>query len=393
MIYLDANATTPLVPEAIAAMHEAMEHAWANPSSIHRPGQRARHLIETARTDVARLIGCNDRELIFTSGGTEAADLAIRGVLAATGNRVVVTSPLEHSAVRDVVKRLAETKTIEVIWLAHDDMGRVLVNDLRHVLETRGKDIALVSVMTANNETGVLQPIAQMAALCRAAKVAMHTDATQSVGRMPIDFATLGVDLLSCSAHKLHGPKGAGALAVRRGLALVSVLAGGPQERGRRAGTENVAGIAGFGAAACSAREWLAGNGATQGGDLRTLLEQLILQSDPYAHVNFKDADRLWNTTSMAFEGLEAEAILLALSERGLAASAGAACSSGSLEPSPILLAIGLPETMAHGSLRFSLSRTTTEAEIRQAAAIIAECVASVRTTSIHAVRTPTARA
>jgi cysteine desulfurase len=233
----------------------------------------------------------------------------------------------------------------------------------------------------------VLQPIADIARMCRAAKVLLHTDATQWVGRVPTDFAAWGTDLLTCSAHKLHGPKGVGALAIRRGTPLLSVLAGGPQERERRAGTENVTGIAGFGAAATAARAWLEGDGAAKGAALRDLFEGLVCQADTSAVVNARSAPRLWNTSNIAFPRLEAEAILLALSERGVAASAGAACSSGSLEPSPVLLAMGLPETLAHGSVRFSLSRFTTENDVREAAATVIECVQRVRGSSSHALR------
>jgi cysteine desulfurase len=233
----------------------------------------------------------------------------------------------------------------------------------------------------------VLQPVKAVSEVCRAAGVTFHTDATQWVGKLPVDMATLGSDLLSCSAHKLHGPKGVGALAIRRGTPIEAVLAGGPQERERRAGTENVPGIAGFGVAAGMALSWLAGPGAEQGAALRDLLERLVLAAHPDARINAAEADRLWNTTNIAFPGLEAEAILLALSERGLAASAGAACSSGSLEPSPVLLAMGIPEAWAHGSVRFSLGRGTTEAQVREAAQRIELAVKAVRGSSAHAIR------
>ena len=387
MIYLDANATTQPLPEVVHAVQASLERTWANPSSIHRPGQAARHQVELARSEVAQLLGCTDRELVFTSGGTESADLAIRGALAGTRRRVLVTSRLEHSAVRDLCRRLHEDGVAEVVWLPNDTQGLVSIDALARVLSERGRDIALVSLMAANNETGVLQPIADIAHMCRAAKVLLHTDATQWVGRVPTDFAAWGTDLLTCSAHKLHGPKGVGALAIRRGTPLLSVLAGGPQERERRAGTENVTGIAGFGAAAAAARAWIAGNGAAQGAALRDLFEGLVCQADTSAVVNARSAPRLWNTSNIAFPRLEAEAILLALSERGVAASAGAACSSGSLEPSPVLLAMGLPETLAHGSVRFSLSRFTTENDVREAAATVIECVQRVRGSSSHALR------
>jgi cysteine desulfurase len=387
VIYLDANATTPPIPEAIAAVQAGLQENWANPSSIHRAGQAARHLVELARADVAALIGCSERELVFTSGGTEAADLAIRGTMQASGRRVLATSRLEHAAVRDLATRLAERGEAEVVWLEHDPHGRVLPQSLDQLLRARGPEVGLVSVMAANNETGILQPVRELAAIARAAGVAFHTDATQAVGRMPVSMTGLGVDLLTCAAHKLHGPKGIGALAIRRGVHVQATLCGGPQERERRAGTENVAGIAGFGAAARAARAWLEGPGIAEGARLRDLLESLLLQCEPNAQVHGADVPRLWNTTNIAFPRLEAEAILLALSERGVAASAGAACSSGSLEPSPVLLAMGIPPELAHGSVRFSLSRCTTEAEIRDAVTRIASAVAAVRATSTSAIR------
>ncbi len=387
MIYLDANATTPPLPEVVDAMRRCLEEAWANPSSIHRAGQAARHAVELARTEVAALVGCSERELVFTSGGTESADLAIRGSIAATGRKVIATSRLEHAAVRELAEHLGERGQAEVVWLPHDADGRVDVPAFRALLAARADEIAVASVMTANNETGILQPVAELAAAARACGVPFHTDATQAVGRIPVDARALGVDLLSCSAHKLHGPKGVGALAIRRGVHVRATLTGGPQERERRAGTENVPGIVGFGAAASAARAWLADAGPRRGAELRDLLERLVLAQEPHAVVHGAGVERLWNTANIAFPRLEAEAILLALSERGVAASAGAACSSGSLEPSPVLRAMGVDPELAHGSVRFSISRVNTEQEIRQAADQIGAAVRSVRDTSRHALR------
>lgn len=387
MIYLDANATTPPLPEVVAAVAGTLQENWANPSSIHRPGQAARHAVELARADVARLIGCSEREIVFTSGGTEAADLAIRGAMATSGRRLLVTSRLEHAAVRDLAARLQARGLAEVLWLDHDTQGRVQPESLRSIMHARAAEVALVSVMSANNETGVLQPIAELAAIARQAGVSFHTDATQAVGRMPVRMTELGVDLLSCSAHKLHGPKGVGALAVRRGTHLEATLCGGPQERERRAGTENVPGIVGFGCAAREAMQWLAGPGSRDGQALRDLLESLVRATDPTAVVHAAEAPRLWNTTNIAFPRLEAEAILLALSERGVAASAGAACSSGSLDPSPVLRAMGIAPELAHGSVRFSLHRFIREADVRTAATRIQDALAAVRASSPSAVR------
>jgi cysteine desulfurase len=387
VIYLDANATTPPLPEAIAAMQASLQENWANPSSIHRPGQAARHVVELARAEVAGLLGCSEREITFTSGGTEAADLAIRGAMQATGRRLLVTSRLEHAAVRDLAQQLSERGEAEVAWIEHDPHGRVQAKSLERLLKERAAEVGVVSVMAANNETGILQPVQELAAIARAAGVVFHTDATQAVGRIPVSMHAMGADLLSCSAHKLHGPKGVGALAVRRGVHLQATLCGGPQERERRAGTENVPGIAGFGMAARAARAWLEGTGMAEGSHLRDLLEKLVLAAQPGARAHGAEVPRLWNTTSIAFPRLEAEAILLALSERGVAASAGAACSSGSLEPSPVLLAMGIAPELAHGSVRFSLSRFTTEAEIREAASRIAAAVTAVRATSASALQ------
>jgi len=383
VIYLDANATTEPLPEVVEAVAQVMRDAWANASSVHRPGQAARHAVELARAEVASLLGCGEREVVFTSGGTESADLAIRGAMAASGRKLLVTSRLEHSAVRELATRLHERGQAEVVWLPHDDQGRVRPEGLEAVLAARAEQVAVVSVMAANNETGVLQPVAELAARCRAVGVPFHTDATQWVGKLPLDFAGWGVDLLSCSAHKLHGPKGVGALVVRRGVPLVATLAGGPQERERRAGTENVAGIVGFGVAAAAARDWLGKGGGSP--ECRDLLERLVRSALPEVTVNAASAPRLWNTTSLAFANLEAEAILLALSERGVAASAGAACSSGSLEPSPVLLAMGIPAAQAHGSVRFSTDRRTTAQDIHQAADRIVQAARVVRGDSSHA--------
>jgi cysteine desulfurase len=274
-----------------------------------------------------------------------------------------------------------------VLWLRHDSQGRVQADSLENLLREHRNEVGLVSVMTANNETGVIQPIAQLAAIARGAGVPFHTDATQVIGRIPVCMADLGVDLLSCSAHKLHGPKGIGALAIRRGVHVRATLTGGPQERERRAGTENVAGIVGFGAAASAARAWIADDGPRRGAELRDLLERLVLQQEPGAVVHGAGVERLWNTANIAFPRLEAEAILLALSERGVAASAGAACSSGSLEPSPVLRAMGVDPEIAHGSVRFSLHRASSETDIRTAARHITEAVSAVRASSSSAVR------
>ncbi|MBK7403171.1 MAG: cysteine desulfurase [Phycisphaerales bacterium] len=404
-IYLDNNATTRPSGAVCRAVEAAMTGLWANPSSVHRAGQEARHAVELARKDLAALVGVAPKELILTSGGTESIDLAIRGVLGAASLRTpagptakpnVVTSRIEHAAVRDLVGRLESRGSIEVRWLPLDRQGVVDARALPNLLDPA---TALVSVMWANNETGVIQPVHSIGEVCRARGVPFHCDAVQWVGKMgstgvgtPEHAAaparassgppSLPCDLLSFSAHKFHGPKGVGGLWVRRGLALEPQILGS-QEMDRRGGTENVGGIIGAGVAAREAREWLA-DPAQQArlATLRDRFEDGLLRRVPDAVVNGAGCPRVWNTTNVGFPSLEAEALLLLLSERGLCASAGAACSSGSLEPSPVLLAMGVPDALAHGSLRFSLSRETTEPEIDEAIGIIAAAVAQLRRSS-----------
>ncbi len=378
-IYLDNNATTRPAPQVVAAMTEALQSQWGNPSSMHRAGQAARRAVELARESVCHLIGCKDRELIFTSGGTEAANLAILGSLTAEPKRkVLVTSRLEHSAVRELAETLANDGT-EVIWIPNTHSGLVELDALNELLEQRAHEIALVSIMWVNNETGVIQPIDRIGALCREQGVRFHTDATQWVGKMPTDVSTLPIDMLSCAAHKFHGPKGIGALYVRSRVRIASQNIGGGQERGRRAGTENVTGIVGFGVAATLAQVWLDTKGREQIAALRDSFEQHILATVPDSSINAVEAPRLWDVTNIAFARLEAEAILLMLSERGVCASAGAACSSGSVEPSAVLLAMGIAPELAYGSIRFSLSRHTTQQEIDQAGEIVTQVIAKLR--------------
>jgi len=372
-IYLDSNATTAPAPEVIEAVARAMRDAWGNPSSVHRAGGEAKRVVELARESVARLIGCQEREIVFSSGGTEGANLAIRGSLEhAAANeqrrRVLVTTRFEHSAVRELAQQL-EKRGTEVVWLpsATGMAGTPDLDALESLLASRADEIALVSLMWANNETGAITDIARAGAICREAGVRFHTDATQWVGKMPTDFAALQVDIASFAAHKFHGPKGVGALYVRRNVRLTPQTYGGPQERERRGGTENVPAIVGMGAAADLARAWLAGDGAVHGAALRDRFEQAIVHATGGV-VHARHAPRLWNTTNIGFAKLEAEAILLLLSERGVYASAGAACSSGSLDPSPVLLAVGIAPEVAHGSIRFSLSRESTASECDEAA-------------------------
>jgi cysteine desulfurase len=377
-IHLDHNATTRPLPAVVEAVREGLVGGWGNPSSIHRAGMAARHAVELARESLAELLGAKPREIVFTSGGTESANLAIHGSIEhfSGGPRtLLVSSRLEHSAVRECAERL-KRRGQEVIWVPHDPDGVVDLASFEEILAQRGGEVAVVSLMAANNETGVLAPLQQIGERCRRAGVRLHVDAVQWVGRLPIDFASLPVDLLTCSGHKFHGPKGVGALVVRQGVRLSPQIVGGPQERERRGGTENVPGILGLGAAAREARAWLQGDGAARVESLRDRFEQAILAACPGAVAHGAGAPRLWNTSNIGFPRLEAEALLMILSERGVHASAGAACSSGSLDPSPVLLAMGIPPEIAHGSVRFSLGRDTTAEEIERAASEVIEAVA-----------------
>ena len=379
IIYLDSNATTQPAGEVVEAMGLALREGWHNPSSVHRPGQAARQQVELARESVAQLLGCKDREIVFTSGGTEADNLAILGSLdAQPDRRVIVTCRIEHSAVREPAEH-AEQRGAEVAWLPLENGGVVDCNALEDLLKKRAGEIAIVSVMWANNETGVIQPVETIGRLCRERGVRFHTDAVQWVGKMPADIGSLPIDMLSFSGHKFHGPKGAGGLYIRRAMRLVKRSIGGAQERERRGGTENTPGIVGLGAAARCAMEWLETGEARRIERMRDRFERGVLEAVRGAAVSSAGAPRLWNTSNIAFPRLEAEAILLLLSERGVCASAGAACSSGSLEPSPILLAMGLDPELAHGAVRFSLSRYTMDAEIDEALEIIPATIAKLR--------------
>lgn len=375
MIYLDNNATTRPDDPVVEAMREMLLEHWGNPSSVHRHGQRARARIELARREVAALLGASPREITFTSGGTESVACALLGVLRARrdpARRVIVTTSVEHSAVRELVQSLAGD--YEVRSLPLTPTGVVDAGALPELLTD---EVAVVSVQWANNETGAIQPVGEIARLCRERKIPFHSDATQWVGRMPTDAKASGIDAITFSAHKFHGPKGAGAVWTRRGLPIAPIMFGS-QESGRRGGTENTSGAVGMGVACRLAGQWLADEANRERvAAMRDRLEREILARCPGARVNGPAGadERLWNTTNIGFPRLEGEALLMLLSERGLCASAGAACSSGSLEPSPILLSMGVPPELAHGSIRFSLSRETTEAEIDEAIEIVSACV------------------
>lgn len=371
MVYLDNNATTRACGEAVRAARRVMEESWGNPSSVHRMGQMARREVELARGAVAELLGAHAREVVFTSGGTESIDLAVRGSVGASGKRVVVTTRVEHEAVRGLAEEMEKREGVEVRWLEVGRDGVVDVEKARGVIDG---DVGVVSVQWANNETGVVQPVREIGEMCRERGVTFHCDGTQWVGKMPARVEELGADLLTVSAHKFHGVKGCGALWVKRGVGVRARLVG-VQELERRGGTENVVGIAALGEAARAAREWLGDAGERERlRAMRDGFERAVLEGVRGAVVNGKGAERLWNTTNIGFRGVEGEALLLMMSERGVCASAGAACSSGSLEPSPVLLAMGVEEEVAHGSVRFSLSRETTEEELGEAVGVVVEC-------------------
>lgn len=368
-IYLDNNSTTRVAAEVVEAMEPFWREQFGNASSLHWAGQAARHAIETSREQVASLINASPREIVFTSGGTEADNLAILGTLAAypTKRHIVITA-VEHVAVHSLCERLAK-EGYRVTFLAVDGVGHL---DLDALSKSLSDDTALASVMYANNETGVIFPVRQVAELCAARGVPLHVDAVQAAGKIDLDVRQLGAKLMSISAHKIHGPKGAGALYVGKGARLRNQIVGGHQERDIRPGTENVAAIVGFGEAARLAKARLA-RGLDSLAALRDRLEDEILRQVPFARVIGDRIGRTLNTTNMGFANLEAEAILIALSESGVCASSGSACSSGSLEPSHVLKAMGIEESIAHGAIRFSLSHETTQEEIDQAVAIVAD--------------------
>jgi len=374
VVYLDNNATTKPAPEVVAAMMPYLTELYGNPSSVHRFGQRARQGIDEARAQVAGLLGCADSELLFTGGGTEAVNTAVRGLLAARSPRKrIVTTTVEHSATRELCQQLAK-EGAEVVEVPVDHEGRLDMDQLRDAITD---DAALVTIMWANNETGVLFPVTEIAELCRAKRVPFHCDATQAIGKVPVNVAEVGFDAVSFASHKFHGHKGVGGLFVRRGLRFRPLLIGGPQERGRRGGTENVPGLVGMGKAAELAKAALPQ--MSRVAELRDRLEGEILARIDDAHVNGTTDARLPNTTNIGFARLEAEAILLLLSEQGICASAGAACSSGSLEPSHVLRAMKVDERIAHGAIRFSLSRYTTDAEIDRALDVLPGVIKRLR--------------
>lgn len=358
-VYLDHNATTPLDPAVLTAMLPYLRDLFGNASSHHFGGRPARQAVDRARAAVAALVGADPPEVVFTSGATESDNLALRGVAEAHAGCHVVTTAVEHSAVLATCEAL-ERRGHRVTRLGVDRQGAL---DLAALDAALTPDTRIVSVMLANNETGVLFPVADVARRCAARGVLLHCDATQAIGKVPVDVRAMGIDLLSLSAHKLNGPKGVGALVVRRGLALVPHQTGGSQERGRRGGTENVPGIVGLGMAAQRAAERLAAGAPERVAALRDRLEARLVEVVPETTVN-GGSPRLPNTTNLGFRGIEGEGALLALDLAGIAASSGSACAAGAVDPSHVLLAMGLSREAAQASLRLSLGHETTDADV-----------------------------
>jgi cysteine desulfurase len=360
-IYFDNNATTRVLPEAFEAMRPFLTELYGNPSSIHRFGSQVGEKIAEARAQVAALVGASDPvEVIFTSCGTEGDNAAIRGLLEARAEkRHIVTTQVEHPAVLGLCQHL-EKKGYRVTWLGVDQDGMLDLDELRAALTD---DTALVSIMYANNETGVIFPIGEIGQMVRAKGIPLHVDAVQAAGKLPLQVKELAMDLLTISGHKFHGPKGVGALYVRRGITLPPFMIGGHQERNRRAGTENVAGIIGMGSAAEFAFNHLAED-SKQVRRLRDQLEESLLKSCPDCRVNGGRQNRLPNTSNVSFKYLEGESILVLLDQYGICASTGSACTAGSSEPSHVLRAMGVPAEWLQGAVRFSLSRFNTGAEV-----------------------------
>jgi cysteine desulfurase len=360
-VYLDHNATTPVDPAVASVIGAVLQSEFGNPSSVHHFGQRAKALLDDARSSVAALIGAQPGDVVFTGSGTESDNAAIRGAaeaLESTGRRHLIATALEHEAVLNTLKALVR-RGWRITLLPVDASGVVSPDSLAAAISD---DTALVSVMHANNEVGTIQPVAEFAAIAKRHGALMHTDAVQSAGKIAIDVAALGIDLLSISAHKLNGPKGAGALWIRRGTRLTAFATGGRQERGRRAGTENVPGIAGFGIAADLARTKLPEE-SSRLALLRNRLETLVCERVSGTVIN-ATGPRVPNTTNISFDRVEAESLLIALDLEGIAVSTGSACSSGTLEPSHVLKAMGLPSHRTQNSIRFSLGAGNTEVDI-----------------------------
>jgi cysteine desulfurase len=372
-IYLDNNATTPVLPEVFEAMRPYFGEHFGNASSIHHHGQETRAAVEWARDLVAQLLGCRAPEIVFTSGGTEGDNLAIAGLTSAGDH--IITSSIEHHAVLHACKRLEETGC-DVTYVPVDGRGLLDPDDVRRALRPNTK---LISIMMANNETGVLQPVEEMGKIAAEADVCFHTDAVQAASKVPIDVKRIGCDALSISGHKMHAPQGVGALYVRKGIRVQPLFYGGRHERSRRAGTENVPGIVALGRAAELAMQAFERGDDKKISALRDRLERGILAQVEEAGVNGDAALRVPNTSSIYFEHIEGESMVIALDLKGLAVSTGAACSSGAIEPSHVLTAMGLRAGRTRASLRFSLGKQNTTEDIDMALALVPETVARLR--------------
>jgi len=372
-IYLDNNATTPVLPEVFEAMRPYFEEHFGNASSIHHHGQETRAAVETARDSVANLLGCQPSEVVFTSGGTESDNLAISGLIKAGDH--VITSSIEHHAVLHAAKHLEELGC-QVTVLPVD--GRCLIDpaDVKRALRPNTK---LITIMMANNETGVLQPVEEIGKIAGEAGVVFHTDAVQAAGKVAIDVNRIGCHALSISGHKLHAPQGTGALYVKKGTRLQPLFHGGRHERSRRAGTENVPGIVGLGKAAQLAKAGLDGGAVNKISVMRDRLEQAILSQIEETRLNGEGVPRVPNTTNIRFDHIEGEALVIALDLKGVAVSTGAACSSGAIEPSHVLIAMGLRSDQARASIRFSLGKQTVEEDIDFALTLVPPTVARLR--------------
>jgi cysteine desulfurase len=372
-VYLDNNATTPVLPEVLDAMRPFFTEHFGNASSIHHHGQETRSAVERSRETVALLLGCRASEIVFTSGGTEADNLAIFG-LVKPGDHII-TSTIEHHAVLNSCKHLQETGH-QVTFVPVDGKGQVSPEDVRRALRPNTK---LISIMMANNETGVLQPVEEIGTIAAEADLYFHTDAVQAVGKVPTDVKSIGCDLLSISGHKLHAPQGVGALYVRKGTILQPMMLGGRHERSRRAGTENVAGIVGLGKAAELAQTSLRDGGTDKMAAMRDRMEHTLLQQVEASGVNAAGTRRVPNTTNIYFDHIEGEAMVIALDLKGLAVSTGAACSSGALEPSHVLVAMGMSADRARASIRFSLGKQNTAEDVDFTLGLVPATIARLR--------------
>ncbi|GAB6067646.1 cysteine desulfurase NifS [Methylothermus subterraneus] len=375
MIYLDHNATTPLDERVVEAMLPFLRTGYGNPSALHRLGRLARDAVEQARAQVAALVGAHPSQVVFTSGGTEANNLALKGWVQAHPGKAIAVSAIEHASVSEAADWL-EQRGVAVYRLPVDGSGCVRVEGLEE-LSARAP-LGLVSCMLANNETGVLQPVAELAQIAQDKGICLHTDAVQAVGRVPVDFQALGVQMLSLSAHKIYGPKGVGALVVERSLALQPLLHGGGQEFGLRAGTENVAGIVGFGKAAELARAELYAR-TEHLSALRARLEAGLAEL-PGVVIFGQQAERLPNTVFLGVPGIDGEMLVMALDREKIACSSGSSCSSGSGQPSPVLLAMGVEPTLAKSAIRVSLGKDNTETDVARFLRSLREIVRSFET-------------